>query len=137
MRDCDTTQRALEAHGTGTALGDPIEVVSSTGVKFVFLSFVLGRGGYRSLVCGLAVGPVRISEVEHGSLGAIGGCRWVGLARVCTPECILDRYERAAQAVWSNLRARLAKFRAHKVEHTPLHNCVVMIPDALGSCRSR
>ena len=99
MRDCDATQRALEANGTGTALGDPIEVVSSTDVKSVVESFVLGRGGYGSVVCELAVGTMRISEVKHGSLGAIGGCRWVGLSRVCTPYYMLDRYERAAQAV--------------------------------------
>ena len=61
--------------------------------------FVLGRGVYWCLVYKLAVGTVRISEVEHGSLGAIGGCRWVGLSRARTPSYMLDRYECAAPAV--------------------------------------
>ena len=41
MRDGDAATRTLEAHGTGTALGDPIEAVFSTGVSCVVGSFVL------------------------------------------------------------------------------------------------
>jgi hypothetical protein len=99
VRDGDTANRTLEAHGTGTALGDPIEVVSSTGVECLAESFVLGRGGYVSLVCELVVGIMRIFEVEHGSLGAIGGCRGIGLSRARSPSYMLDRCECAAQAV--------------------------------------
>ena len=95
MRDCDATQRALEAHGTGTALGDPIEVVSFYGC--VVESFVLGRGGYRSLVCGLAVGTVRIFEVKHGSLGGLRCLSGSSLSRASTAQQESCREKHATQ----------------------------------------
>ena len=56
-------------------------------------------------MCELAVSTVRISEVEHGSLGAIGGCRGIGLSRARASKHMHGRYKRAAQAVGRPLEA--------------------------------
>ena len=77
--------RYVETHGTGTALGDPIEV------RFFFLRFsesfcvVVGGRRYKGIVQADGTWkcshPVHVPEVEHGSFG--GGRRGRGPGVAC------------------------------------------------------
>ena len=73
----------------------------------------LGRGGRWRLVCELLDDTVRVLKVEHGSLGAIGGCRGAGIPRAHTTPLMRGRYERVAQAVCPPCGAGALRFRAY------------------------
>ena len=91
---------ALEAHGTGTALGDPVEVDLIVSVNQV-TNLRLGGCCHRGFVHKFAVGAMRLLKSQYGSFGGICSCLWTSIPTAGASELHLNLSQRAAESARS------------------------------------